>query len=146
VAQPPRLSTHPPLRCLPDMTADLSSEDLAIVAARAADDKMATDTLVLEVGPILAITEFFVITSASNRRLVRAVADEVEAKVREASGRSPLRVEGAREQQWVLIDYGDVVVHVFSDETRSFYEIERLYRDAPIVEWIDPALAAKATS
>ena len=117
------------------MTAELTSRDLAIVAARAADDKKATDTLVLEVGPILAITEYFVITSASNRRLVRSVADEVEAKVREASGRSPLRVAGAREQQWVLVDYGDFVVHVFSDETRSFYEIERLYRDAPVIEW-----------
>lgn len=120
------------------MTVELTPKELAVVAARAADDKQATDTLVIEVGPILAITEYFVITSASNRRLVRAVADEIEAKVREASGRSPLRVEGAREQQWVLIDYGDIVVHVFSDETRSFYEIERLYRDAPIVEWVDP--------
>ncbi len=117
------------------MTDDPTSKDLAIVAARAANDKQATDTLVLHVGPILAITEYFVITSASNRRLVRAVADEVEAKVRDESGRSPLRVEGAREQQWVLIDYGDFVVHVFSDETRSFYEIERLYRDAPVIEW-----------
>ena len=125
------------------MTDDLTSKDLAIVAARAADDKQATDTLVLEVGPILAITEYFVITSASNRRLVRAVADEVEAKVREASGRSPLRVEGAREQQWVLIDYGDIVVHVFSDETRSFYEIERLYRDAPVIEWNSADNAAR---
>ena len=126
------------------MIDELTPQQLAVVAARAADDKMATDTLILEVGPILAITEYFVITSASNRRLVRAVADEVEAKVREASGRSPLRVEGAREQQWVLIDYGDIVVHVFSDETRSFYEIERLYRDAPIVEWLDPEMAARA--
>lgn len=125
------------------MTDDVTSKDLAIVAARAADDKQATDTLVLEVGPTLAITEYFVITSASNRRLVRAVADEVEAKVREASGRSPLRVEGAREQQWVLIDYGDIVVHVFSDETRSFYEIERLYRDAPVIEWNSADSAAR---
>lgn len=125
------------------MTVDLNPKELAVVAARAADDKMATDTLVIEVGPILAITEYFVITSASNRRLVRAVADEVEAKVREASGRSPLRVEGAREQQWVLIDYGDIVVHVFSDETRSFYEIERLYRDAPFIDWVDPELVSQ---
>ena len=120
----------------------MTSRDLAIVAARAADDMKATDTLVLEVGPILAITEYFVITSASNRRLVRAVSDDVEAKVREATGRSPLRVEGAREQQWVLIDYGDIVVHVFSDETRSFYEIERLYRDAPVIEWADSTSVA----
>ena len=114
---------------------DLSSRDLAILAARAVDDKKASDTLIIEVGPILAVTEYFVITSASNRRLVRSLTDEVETKVREATGRSPLRVEGAREQQWVLIDYGDIVIHVFSDETRSFYEIERLYRDAKFIDW-----------
>lgn len=116
---------------------DLDSQDLACLAARTADDMKATDTLVLAVGSVLAITEYFVITSASNRRLVRAVADEVEGRIRLATGRSPLRVEGAREQQWVLIDYGDIVVHIFSDETRSFYEIERLYRDAPVIDWED---------
>ena len=128
------------------MTVELTPKELAVVAARAADDKQATDTLVIEVGPILANTEYFVITSASNRRLVRAVADEVEAKVRESSGRSPLRVEGAREQLWVLIDYGDIVVHVFSDETRSFYEIERLYRDAPFIDWADPKPVAQTAN
>ena len=119
------------------MTTDLSSQDLACFAARVVDEKKATDTLVIEVGPILAVVEYFVITSASNRRLVRALSDEVEGRIREETGRSPLRVEGAREQQWVLIDYGDVVIHVFSDETRSFYEIERLYRDAPFIQWAD---------
>lgn len=127
------------------MTVDLSSKDLALFAARTVDEKKATDTLIIEVGPILALTEFFVIASASNRRLVRSLTDEVEAKVREATGRSPLRVEGAREQQWVLIDYGDVVVHVFSDETRAFYEIERLYRDATFVDWsCDPTPSGAA--
>lgn len=117
------------------MTTDLTSQELACFAARVVDDKKATDTLVIEVGPILAVVEYFVITSASNGRMVRSLADEVEARIREETGRSPLRVEGAREQQWVLIDYGDVVIHVFSDETRSFYEIERLYRDAPFIDW-----------
>ena len=119
------------------MTTDLSSQDLACFAAQVVDEKKATDTLVIEVGPILAVVEYFVITSASNRRLVRSLSDEVEGRIREKTGRSPLRVEGAREQQWVLIDYGDVVIHVFSDETRSFYEIERLYRDAPFIPWAD---------
>ena len=117
------------------MTTDLSSKQLACFAARVVDDKQATDTLVIEVGPILAVVEYFVITSAANRRLVRSLADEVEGRIREETGRSPLRVEGAREQQLVLIDYGDIVIHVFSDETRSFYEIERLYRDAPFIPW-----------
>lgn len=108
---------------------------LATTASRAADEKQATDTIVLEVGDVLGICELFVVTGASNRRLVRAVADGVEDRVREACGRSPIRTEGHREQQWVLLDYGDVVVHVFLDEVRQFYEIERLYRDVPRLEW-----------
>ncbi len=108
---------------------------LASTAARAADDKQATDTIVLSVGGVLGITELFVITGASNRRLVRAVAEDVEHRVRDVCGRSPIRTEGHREQQWVLLDYGDVVVHVFLDEVRQFYEIERLYRDVPRLEW-----------
>lgn len=115
----------------------LDALTVAKVAARAADDKQATETLVIPVGAILGITEYFVITGASNRRLVRAVAEEIEEQVRELCGRSPGRTEGHREQQWVLLDYGDVVVHVFLDEVRHFYEIERLYKDVPRVEWRD---------
>lgn len=108
---------------------------LACVAAKAADDKKADDVIVLEVGPLLAITDYFVISSASNRRLVRTVVDAIEEAVKESMGRSPVRIEGLAEQQWVLIDYGDAVVHVFSDEMRAYYEIERLYRDVPKVAW-----------
>jgi ribosome-associated protein len=111
------------------------ARSVALTAARTADDKKAEHTVVLQVGNVLAITEFFVITSASNRRLVKTVVDSIEEAVREAHGRSPLRAEGVSEQQWVLIDYGDVVVHVFADEVRAYYEIERLYRDVPRVEW-----------
>ncbi len=108
---------------------------LACVAARAADEKKADDILVLSVGPLLAITDYFVISSASNRRLVRTVVEAVEEAVRDELGRSPVRIEGLAEQQWVLMDYGDAVVHVFSAEMRAYYEIERLYRDVPRVEW-----------
>lgn len=111
------------------------SLELAVVAARACDDKLATDVIVLPVGDVLAVTEYFVVASASNPRQVSAVADAVLAQVREHTGRGPLRSEGAREQQWVLIDYGDVVVHVFAEETRRFYEIERLYKDVVPVDW-----------
>jgi len=110
---------------------------LACVAARAADEKKAEHTLVLAVGEVLSITDYFVITSASNRRLVKTVVDAVEEAVREQCGRSPVRTEGVSEQQWVLIDYGDVVVHVFVEDIRMYYEIERLYRDVPRVEWAD---------
>ena len=114
---------------------DADARDLAVGAARFGDDLKATDILVLHVGDVLAVTEYFVVMSGSNRRLVDALVDDVEARVREASGRSPVRVEGARENQWVLIDYGDVVVHVFLSEILEFYEIERLYTDVPKVDW-----------
>ena len=114
---------------------DVSSRDLAIDVAVAADDKKADDVIIINVGDVLSITEFFVLASASNRRLVATVADEVTARIREKYGRSPLRTEGIREQLWVLVDYGDVVVHVFAEETRRYYEIERLYKDVPRVDW-----------
>ena len=75
------------------------------------------------------------ITSAPNRRLVKTLAEEVEEQAFILHDRHPLRTEGLRDQQWVLLDYGDVVVHVFADEQRRFYEIERLYRDVARVDW-----------
>jgi ribosome-associated protein len=116
---------------------DSEARTLAVVAARTADDKKGEEVVILDVGDVLAITELFVVASAGNRRLVATLADEVEAAVKEACGRAPIRVEGLKEQQWVLIDYGDVVVHVFLDETRRYYEIERLYRDVPVIDWRD---------
>jgi ribosome-associated protein len=123
------------------MTADASSLDLARVIAGIADAEHGSDVLVLEVGDVLGVTEYFVIVSASNRRLVRTLVDEVEVQTRQQTGRSPLRREGVRENQWVLVDYGDVVVHVFLAEVREFYEIERLYTDVPKVDWSDAATA-----
>ena len=120
---------------------DREARDLAVSAARFGDALKATDVLVLHVGDVLNVTEYFVVMSGSNRRLVDALVDDVEARVRDASGRSPVRVEGARENQWVLIDYGDVVVHVFLAEVREFYEIERLYTDVPKVDWVGDAAA-----
>jgi ribosome-associated protein len=124
-----------------DWTADVSSLDLARVIAGIADAEHGSDVLVLEVGDVLGVTEYFVIVSASNRRLVRTLVDEIEVQTREQTGRSPLRSEGVRENQWVLVDYGDVVVHVFLAEVREFYEIERLYTDVPKVDWSDAATA-----
>jgi ribosome-associated protein len=121
------------------MADDADAITVATLAARAAEDKQGRNIVVLDVGEILGIAELFVVLEAPNRRLVRTLVDEIEQRVREATGRSPRRVEGGREQQWVLMDYGDVVVHVFLDEIRRFYEIERLYRDAPVIEWaVDP--------
>jgi ribosome-associated protein len=114
---------------------DAETLAVATAAARAADEKQGRNIVVLAVGKVLAIADLFVVVDAPNRRLVRTLVDEIEQAIRAASGRSPRRVEGLREQQWVLLDYGDVVVHVFLDEVRRFYEIERLYRDAPVVDW-----------
>jgi len=126
------------------MTGIDDARALARSVATVADDKKAEDTIVLYVGDVLAITEYFVICSAPNRRLVHTVVDAIEEQVRELHQRSPLRVEGLGERQWVLIDYGDIVVHVFSQELRDFYEIERLYRDVPRVDWRSPEAAPPA--
>jgi len=117
----------------PDDT--VTSLDLALAAARSADEKQGRNIVVLDVGPVLHITDYFVVIDAPNRRLVRTLVDEIEQTARAMSGRSPLRTEGLKEHQWVLIDYGDVVVHVFLDEVRRFYEIERLYRDVASIDW-----------
>ncbi|MFM8554234.1 MAG: ribosome silencing factor [Acidimicrobiales bacterium] len=117
------------------MSIDRAALELAVTCARACGDKLATDVVVLPVGDVIAVTEFFVVASASNPRQVRAVTDEVLRRVRDETGRGPLRSEGTGEQQWVLIDYGEVVVHVFAEETRRFYEIERLYKDVVPVDW-----------
>lgn len=108
---------------------------LAFIAAQAADDKQGTDIIVLNVGEVLAITELFVVVSANNSPQVRTIASEISARIREQLGQSPLHSEGIAEQQWILLDYGDVVIHIFAEQTRQFYEIERLYTDVPVLDW-----------
>ena len=110
-------------------------EGWAATAARAADSKQGTETVVLRVGEVLGITELFVLTTAANSRLVRAIAEEVEERVAEGGGPRPLRVEGLDDLTWVLLDYGDFVVHVFRDETRGFYDLDRLWADVERIDW-----------
>lgn len=119
---------------------DEDARQLAITAAQVADAHHGNDVLILHVGDVLALTEYFVVVGASNKRLVNAIVDEVEAQLKVLVERAPIRVEGMRENQWVLIDYGDVIVHVFLKEIRDFYEIERLYTDVAKIEW-SPATA-----
>ena len=109
----------------------------ARTAARAASAKGGEDTVIIEVGSILAITDAFVITSGHNGRQVKTIAEEVEARLKVDGGIKPLRVEGLGDSQWILLDYGDLVVHVFLDETREYYDLERLWSDAPRVFWED---------
>lgn len=106
-----------------------------MLAARTAAEKLGTDTLVLEVGDVLSIVEYFVVTSAPNTRQVRTIAEDVEDRIKAAGGPGPLRVEGMDDATWVLLDYGDVVVHVFLQETREFYDLERLWSDVGRLDW-----------
>ncbi|TWS19512.1 ribosome silencing factor [Tsukamurella asaccharolytica] len=115
------------------MTASDQARTLATVAARAADDKLASDVVVLDVSEQLVLTEAFVIASASNERQVNAIVEEVEDKLREA-GVKPTRREGAREGRWALLDFLDIVVHVFHEEEREYYALEKLWKDCPRIE------------
>lgn len=114
------------------------SRSLALDAARAAENKKATDVTILSVGDLIGITEFFVIVSTTNPRQLNTVMDEVHA-VCKAGGRAPLSREGDTFDGWMVLDYGDVVIHVFTDTQREYYDLERLWADAPRVEVGAPA-------
>jgi len=107
----------------------------ATLAAQVADDKMGTSTVVLAMRELLGVTDAFVLTTGRNSRQVRTLVEEIERQVGEGSGRKPYSVEGLRDLQWVLMDYGDFVVHVFDETTRDYYDLEHLWGDAPRVEW-----------
>ncbi len=114
------------------MTATDRAVELVHSAARAASDKLATNLLAFDVSEQLAISDAFLLASGSNDRQVKAIVEEVEDKLREI-GAKPLRREGERDGRWVLIDYGEIVVHVQHEEEREFYALERLWRDCPII-------------
>ena len=118
------------------MTATDHAVELVLAAARAASDKLATQIVAFDVSEQLAITDAFVLASASNDRQVKAIVDEVEDKLR-AIGSKPIRREGERDGRWVLIDYGEIVVHVQHEEERQFYALERLWRDCPTIKLPD---------
>lgn len=114
------------------MTATEHALQLVEVAARAAAEKLATEIVAFDVSEQLAITDAFVIASAANDRQAKAIAEEIEDKLRE-HGAKPIRREGERQGRWVLLDYGDVVIHVQHEEERQFYALERLWRDCPTI-------------
>lgn len=115
------------------MTATDHAVELIRAAALAASDKLATDQLAFDVSEQLAITDAFLLASGANDRQVRAIVEEVEDKLREL-GAKPIRREGHRDGRWVLLDYGDVVIHVQHTEERQFYALERLWRDCPVID------------
>ena len=120
------------------MTATEEATQLALVAANAASEKLASDIVLIDVSERLAITDVFVLATGNNERQVEAIVDEVEEKLRDA-GSKPLRREGRRDGRWVLLDYADIVVHVQHAEERAFYALERLWKDCPVIEFTPPA-------
>ena len=114
------------------MTATEHAVELVHAAARAASDKLAENILAFDVSDQLVITDAFLLASATNERQVKSIVDEIEDKLRE-SGAKPVRREGERDGRWVLIDYGEIVVHVQHTEEREFYALERLWRDCPVI-------------
>jgi len=111
------------------------------VAATAADSKQAEDLVALDVSGPLPLTDIFLLTSARNERNVLAIADEVEDRLTQA-GTKALRREGRNEARWVLLDFGDLVVHVFHQEDRAYYSLERLWKDCPVVPIDLPQVSA----
>jgi ribosome-associated protein len=115
------------------VTATDRATELVTIAAQAASDKLANDIIAFDVSDQLVITDAFVLCSAPNDRQVKSIVDEIEEKLREV-GAKPIRREGERDGRWVLIDYGEIVVHVQHEEEREFYALERLWRDCPTIE------------
>jgi ribosome-associated protein len=118
------------------------SQDLALGAARAAAEKQGERVAVLDVRDLIVITDYFVIVSAGTERQARTITEEVEKALR-GLGAKPVRREGESEGIWILLDYVDIVVHVFREDERDFYDLERLWRDAPTLEWDETEAAAR---
>ena len=125
------------------MSATDHALQLATTAALAASDKLAENILAFDVSEQLVITDVFVLCSARNDRQVKSIVDEVEDRLRDI-GAKPIRREGERDGRWVLIDYGDVVVHVQHEEERQFYALERLWRDCPLIALPESVTSGRA--
>ncbi|HEX8370078.1 MAG TPA: ribosome silencing factor [Pyrinomonadaceae bacterium] len=108
-------------------------ENIRLALACAADKK-AVNTVVLDLREIASFTEFFVITSGTNQRQVQAIADEIQEQLKKQLDSRPIRIEGYNTAEWILLDYGDFIAHVFDQKSREFYDLERLWRDAKKVE------------
>jgi ribosome-associated protein len=103
------------------------------IAVAAALDKKATDLDVLEVGKLTSIADYFIIMSAGNERQAQAISDNIAARLKEELGVRPLLIEGTTPGRWILLDFGDFIVHIFTEDVRRFYGLERLWGDAPNV-------------
>ncbi|MBE0475545.1 MAG: ribosome silencing factor [Coriobacteriia bacterium] len=113
---------------------ELEPREVARLAAEAAADKKARDVVALDVGDLLVVTDYFVLATGATDRQVRTIAEEVEKRLKERAGVRAIGREGEREARWVLLDFVDVVVHVFQPGERDFYRLDRLWSDAPRLE------------
>ncbi len=104
------------------------------LAARCASDKKGVELKILDLRPIVSFTDFFLLVTGSNQRQVQAIADEISEQLKRQNRTRPNRIEGYTSAEWVLLDYGDFIVHVFDTDAREFYDLERLWRDAQQVE------------
>ena len=104
------------------------------LAIQCAAEKKAVDMIALDLREIASFTEFFIIASGTNQRQVQAIADEINEQLKKQIQRRPVRIEGYNSAEWVLVDYGDFIVHIFNKEAREFYDLARLWRDARKVE------------
>ncbi len=111
-----------------------TSRECALIAAKAANEKKATDIMVQDVHELVSVTDFFVIATASNNRQVEAIIDAIEEAERDEAGIKPLHREGLETGVWALLDYGNFVVHVFQPEAREYYRLEALWNDAPVLD------------
>ena len=114
------------------MTASDRARELVLAAAEAASSKLATDVVAIDVSNQLVITDAFLLASAPNDRQVASIVDAIEERLLRLSAK-PVRREGERDGRWVLLDYGEVVVHVQHDEERVYYALERLWKDCPLI-------------
>jgi ribosome-associated protein len=112
----------------------LTAKEAVLLAARAANDKKATDILIQDVSELMHVTDYFITVTGGNARQVDGIVDGIEEALLEEAGMKPNFVEGRDSLEWVLLDYGSFVVHVFQPQTRDFYRLESLWGDAPVVD------------
>lgn len=140
----PTRATHSELQAIPKAAPGEELDERVLTALQAASDKKALDLVVLDLREIATFTDYFVITSGTNERQVQAISDEVFEKLKKA-GTPAARVEGYKSAEWILLDYGDFIVHVFADKARKFYDLERLWRESKRVT-LPPELGGETAS
>ena len=118
----------------PSYTESLSSLEQARRIAALATEKLAEDVVILDMRPVCVYTDFFVLATGRNARQTKAIYDEVHGQLKQESRLLPRAVDGTKEAEWIIADYLDVVLHVFTPETRAFYRLEDLWGDVPAVE------------